>query len=104
MSEKGKKLEEKLDRFAQALERSNISDYIQLIQKPFRMIGVNLLAGIARGLGIAIGMTLVAAIVVIILTKVLSQLITLPIIGEQIAQIVALVNKYLTEGSQLKIK
>ena len=62
------------------------------------------MAGIARGLGIAIGMTIIAAVVVIILTNVLSKLITLPIIGEQVAKIVTMVNEYLKEGSKLKVQ
>ena len=76
MAEKKKKtdkskLEGKLDKVAKALERSNVSEYVQLLQRPMRMIGVNLLAGIARGLGIAIGMTLITALVINLMTKVL---------------------------------
>ncbi|MFC1768118.1 DUF5665 domain-containing protein, partial [Candidatus Margulisiibacteriota bacterium] len=62
MAKAKQKKESKLDKVAQALERSNIADYIQLIQRPWKLIGVNLLAGVARGLGIAIGMTLIAAL------------------------------------------
>ena len=62
-------LEKRLDNMAKALERTNVAEYVMLMQRPMKMIGVNLLAGIARGLGIAIGMTLITAIVIILLTK-----------------------------------
>jgi hypothetical protein len=39
----------------------------------------------------------------IILTKILSHLITLPLIGQQIAALVEMVNGYMKEGAKIKI-
>jgi hypothetical protein len=99
-----KKLHEKIDALALAMERSNIKEYIDLTKKPWKIMLNNFIGGISRGFGLAIGMTLIAAIVIVILTKVLAQLITLPFVGQQIAQLVELVNQYMKESSQINIK
>lgn len=51
----------------------------------------NLIAGIFRGVGIGIGVTIVSAILVIILKKVVT--LNIPVIGEYIADIVEIVEK-----------
>ena len=52
------------------------------VQSPWRIIWTNILAGIFRGLGVAIGATAVLALLVWLLTLVVS----LPLIGEYAAQ------------------
>jgi hypothetical protein len=98
------KLQEKMEKLAEKLETSHIREYVELNKKPWLIFLQSLLSGIGRGFGIAIGMTLIAAVVIVILTKVLAQLITLPFVGQQIAQLVEMVNQYLKEGSKLDIK
>lgn len=51
----------------------------------------NLIAGIARGVGIGIGVTLITAILIYILQKII--LLNIPIIGDYIADIVQIVEK-----------
>jgi len=99
-----RRLHEKLDKMAVMIERTRIAEYIELNQKPWRLITYNFLGGIGRGVGIAIGLTLVSAVVIIVLTKILSHLITLPLVGEWIANLVALVNQYLSESQRLKLQ
>lgn len=86
-------LTERLEKIAAHLERLNIAGYVELLQEPRRLIFINLLAGISRGLGIALGATVVGAIFLYILGK-LAQL-NVPLIGDFIARIARIVQAQL---------
>ena len=77
------------------LERTNIQDYIQLLQKPWRLFLLNFGAGIARGFGIALGLTIVASVFIMILSYIAT--LHIPLIGTFIAKIVWIVNKQLAD-------
>lgn len=74
---------------ADRLESMRIAEYVNLLQKPYRIIYLNLLAGIAKGLGIAIGATIVFAILVEILSRLI--VLNLPVIGDIIVEIMKIV-------------
>ena len=78
---------------AQQMEKSRISEYTELLYSPFRLIWLNILSGVARGLGIALGFTFFAATIIYVL-QVLGAL-NLPIIGDYIADIVRIVQHQL---------
>lgn len=82
-----------VERLALALERSNVLDYTLLLQRPWRMIWINFVGGMARGLGIGIGFTVLSAILLYALRGLM--LANLPIIGDLIATIVRLVEQQL---------
>jgi hypothetical protein len=48
--------------------------------------------------GVAVGMTMVAAIVIYILAKILVRMVDLPIIGMYIAEIMKFVEQYMKQG------
>ncbi|MDU0328674.1 DUF5665 domain-containing protein [Paenibacillus sp. 3LSP] len=73
------------------LEKSRIAEYTELLNRPWRLIWLNLLSGTARGVGIAIGFTFFAATIIYIL-QILGAL-NLPIIGDYIADIVRIVQR-----------
>ena len=75
------------------LVKYNIEGIFDLLSRPGRLVYLNFLAGIARGFGIAVGLTLVSAIFLAILAKLAS--LNLPIISQFIAHIVQLVNEEL---------
>lgn len=75
------------------LERSRITEYTQLLNRPWRLVWLNVLSGTARGVGIAIGFTFFAATIIYVL-QVLGAL-NLPIIGDYIADIVRIVQRQL---------
>ncbi|WP_235957077.1 DUF5665 domain-containing protein [Paenibacillus apii] len=79
--------------WAQRMEKSRISEYTELLFSPWRLIWLNVLAGTARGVGIAIGFTFFAATIIYVL-QVLGAL-NLPIIGDYIADIVRIVQHQL---------
>jgi hypothetical protein len=75
------------------LERANLAEFMQLIQNPVRLIFLNFLSGLARGFGIAIGLTIIASLFLVFLTRLAS--LNLPIIGKVIAELVRIVNQQL---------
>lgn len=75
------------------LERANLSEFMQLIQNPVRLILLNFLSGLARGFGIAIGLTIIAGLFLLFLTRLAN--LNLPIIGKFIAELVRIVNQQL---------
>ncbi len=82
------------------LDRANIAAYVYLLNKPKRLIILNLISGIARGIGIAIGFTLFAATIIYFLQKL--GALNLPIIGDYIAEIVKIVQAQLHVESSFR--
>ena len=78
-------------------EAAGVVDYLQYLQSSKTIMWVNFKAGIARGFGITIGMTLVVGIFIWILT----MLVDLPLIGEYFADAKQYVNEY-TENTNYK--
>ena len=64
--------------------------YLTMRNRPWRVIWMNLLAGMARGFGIAIGLTVIAFIAVKILAHL--QVFNLPFIGNFIAELLDYIN------------
>lgn len=60
-------------------------EYLFLRKRPLHVIGINLLSGMAKGFGIAIGITVIAFIAVRLLNSL--QILNLPIIGDFIAEL-----------------
>ncbi len=92
--EESVKEEEKIDSSVEQIRKTVATEYrefLDFLKKPFRLVWVNFLIGLARGLGIAIGMTILAAILTYILVLVLSKMVDLPVIGEWIARVVGVV-------------
>jgi len=98
------KLHDKLDKAVLAMERSSIADYVTMIKRPWRYLLLTFASGIARGVGIAIGLTVITAVVLFVLTRILSHLVTLPFVGQMLAQLVEYVNQYLKEGTKINIQ
>lgn len=81
------------ERLARAAARANLTALAELWLRPRRMVWLNFVAGLARGFGIAVGLTLVAAIFLSVLGRLAA--LNLPLIGRFIAEIVRLVNAQL---------
>ncbi|MHA7963751.1 DUF5665 domain-containing protein [Paenibacillus sp. CAU 1782] len=82
-------LNRRMEHIASEMERTHIAEYVDLLNRPFSLIWRNLLAGTARGVGIAIGFTFFAATILYLLQ--LLGALNLPIIGDYIAEIVKIV-------------
>jgi hypothetical protein len=88
------KLDEKtmsrLERFAREMERIRFADYVSYTNSPSRIIFVNFLGGLARGFGMAVGFTILAAVFILFLRRMVS--LNLPLIGDWIIQLLELVS------------
>jgi len=73
------------------LAKNNLYQLVELLQHPLRLLLLNFLTGLARGFGVALGVTLIAGAFLALLTRLAS--LNLPIIGHYIAEIVRFVNE-----------
>lgn len=89
------KLNGKVEELAYYLERMRLAEYIQLFNRPWRLMWLNFLAGLARGVGIAVGGTILAALVLFLLSKL--AILNLPVIGDFIAELVKLVQSQIAK-------
>ncbi|NLZ54249.1 MAG: hypothetical protein GX892_14105 [Thermoanaerobacteraceae bacterium] len=88
------KLSQKIDELSLKIERLNLAEYLDVLRNPKRLLYVNFIGGIARGFGTAIGFTLLGALVIYILQRIV--ILRLPIIGTFIADIIKIVQKQLS--------
>lgn len=79
-----------LRRLVDRLEAMRIAEYLELLEKPRRLVLTNFIAGIARGLGFAIGTTIVFAVVVEILRRII--LINIPLISDYLLDIIRMID------------
>ena len=64
-------------------------EYVRYLNRPWKLIGANFFSGLVRGFGMAVGFTLLGAIVIYFLQHIAYQ--NLPVIGDFIAEIVRIV-------------
>ena len=88
-----KKINKKIDSINEKLEKSRIIEMSYLIGNKKEIIKRNLLAGIFRGVGIGVGITIISAILIIVLQKLIK--LNIPAIGDYITDIVTIVQKNL---------
>ncbi len=84
-------LEKSIEQLNKIMQEGNFIELSYLLGNKKEMFIRNFFAGISRGVGIGIGVTIITAILVIILQKIVT--LNIPIIGEYIADIVAIVQK-----------
>lgn len=86
-------LSQKIEELGLAMEKMKLAEYVELLNKPARLFFINFFSGIARGLGMAFGFTLLGAILIYTLQRL--QVLNLPVIGDVIADIVKIVQAQL---------
>ncbi|MGI6484988.1 MAG: DUF5665 domain-containing protein [Tepidanaerobacteraceae bacterium] len=87
-------LSQKIDDLSIKIEKLNLTEYLEVLRNPRRLLYINFLGGIARGVGTAVGFTLLGAFVIYILQRLV--ILKLPVIGNFIADIIKIVQKQLT--------
>ncbi|MGI6553249.1 MAG: DUF5665 domain-containing protein [Bacillota bacterium] len=80
---------QKAEELISRMESLQLAEYVEMLHDPKRLVRVNFLAGLARGLGMAVGFTLLGALVIYLLQRLV--LLKLPLISDFIAQLVRLV-------------
>lgn len=81
-----------LRRLVERLEAMRIADYLELLEKPRKLVLTNFIAGIARGLGFALGTTIVFAVVVEVLRRII--LINIPLISDYLVDIIHMIEAH----------
>lgn len=84
-----KKINEKIDNINEKLDKTRMVELSYIVGSKKEIIKRNLLAGISRGVGIGIGITLISAVILYLLQKLIK--LNIPVLGEYIADIVAIV-------------
>ena len=80
-----------IDRWIAAMERLHLSDYVRYVDDRRRMFWSNFWGGVARGVGMAVGFTILGALLVLILKDLAQR--NLPLIGDALAEIVNVVQR-----------
>ena len=82
-------LNENIEKLINILEKKNVEQMLYIIGNKKEIIKRNILAGIFRGIGIGIGFTIITAIIVYFLQKLVK--LNLPILGKYLNDIVEIV-------------
>lgn len=80
-----KKEQDLIDKLIYVLERINLTDYIEYINNFNRIVYTNFVIGIARGLGYAIGFSVLGAIVIYVLAE--TGTVNIPVINQYLAKL-----------------
>ena len=83
----------RVEQWTAQMERLRLADYIRYVDDRKRLFWSHFWSGIARGVGAAVGFTLLGAILVLILQDLARR--NLPLIGDALAQIVSVVQRQL---------
>lgn len=86
-------LAEKIDDLAIKIEKLKLAEYLEVFRDTKRLLYVNFLGGLARGLGMAIGFTFLGALVIYILQRLV--VLRLPIIGNILAKLIKIIQHQL---------
>lgn len=82
-------LKDKIEHLSLNLERMKLVEYVKLLNRPWRLFYINFISGLAQGLGFAVGFTVLSALVLIMLQRLM--IANLPGVSGFIAEIVRLV-------------
>lgn len=84
-------LNNSINNLIETFQKSNIEEWTYIFGSKKEIIKRNLIAGIFRGVGIGIGVTIITAILIILLQRIVA--LNIPVIGEYIADIVEIVQR-----------
>ena len=93
MRERWQTVLSRMDGYMERLERLRLPEYIRYLENRRRFMLMQFLGGLARGLGMAVGFTILGAALVLILQSLAQR--NLPVIGDFLADIVQIVQRRL---------
>lgn len=79
-------LSARLDRLAATLERMRLDEYMEYVTDRKRVIFSHLLFGMLRGMGFAIGFSILSAVVVVLMRHLVVE--NIPLIGGFLAEVI----------------
>ena len=87
-------------------EENRLIEAIEKIRRdkhePWRYVLFTFLNGIAQGLGIALGTTIVLGLLIYILTMVLTRLIDFPVVGYYVSELMKIIETYIKQGAKIR--
>lgn len=86
-------LARRMEQWAGEMESLRLSDYLRYVNDRKRLFWSNFWGGVARGVGMAVGFTILGAVLVMILQDLARH--NLPLIGDALAEIVQVVQRRL---------
>ena len=92
--DENERFEELLDKLEEMTTKGRLKDMAYHFTNKKEVIKTNLIAGVARGVGLTVG----TAIVIGVLFYILSQAVSLPLIGEWIAELLEMIETYQNGG------
>ena len=84
-------LNDSIEKLSDTLQKGNIEDLIYILGSKKEIISRNFIAGIFRGIGIGIGVTVITGILIVILNKIVA--LNIPLIGKYVSDIVKIVER-----------
>lgn len=85
------RIEKQLNHLAENLDKSGFFEYMLYVRDRSKLLTRNFLSGLMRGLGMAIGFTLLGALIIIFLQKLASS--SIPYLADVISQIIDIINR-----------
>ncbi|MBO5004362.1 MAG: hypothetical protein J6D03_03750 [Clostridia bacterium] len=83
------KLNENLDKINYILSKNNVIELVELLGNSKKLIWRNFISGVSKGIGIGIGVTILSAVLIYLLQKIVR--LNIPVIGEYISDIAQIV-------------
>ena len=84
-----KRLKKQVEELTKKIEDAKLKEYVELMENTKTLLWKNFIAGIAKGLGTGIGVTILGAVILILLRKIV--LLNIPIIGRYLKDILDIV-------------
>ncbi len=84
---------QQIDRWVAQMEQLRLAEYLRYVNNHKRVFWSSFLGGMARGVGMAVGFTILGALLILILQDLAKH--NLPLIGDVLAQIVSIVQSRL---------
>lgn len=78
-----------LEKLSVKMDNMRVAEYVEILNKPIKLIWMNFVLGLARGLGMGIGLT----ILLVLFLYILQSWVDLPFIGKLIADLLEIVEK-----------
>ena len=79
-----------IENISRKMDNIRVAEYIEMISNPKKIIFMNFIAGLTRGLGMGIGFTVLAGIVLYLM----QSWVNLPVVGRLIAELLDIIDTY----------
>ena len=93
MKESSRLMAKRMEEHLRVLEQLQLTEYLRYVQDTRRLMRTQFVSGLFRGMGMAVGFTILGAVLVMLLQALAQR--NLPVIGDSLAQLVAIVQSRL---------